>query len=124
LGSPDLGGASAAVGGACAGEASGFFEDGEGAVDLAGLFVSAEEVADFAAGDALGSVFGECPDLVGGRVAEGVAEDPAGGVEAVAPDRERGFEVRQGDLFGAVEGGVDRGEADDVRFGAAGGGAE
>ena len=121
---PDLGGSAAAVVGAGAGEASGFVEDGQGAVDLAGFLIAAEEVADFAAGDAVGAVFGESPDLVGGRVAERVAGDPAGGVEAVAPDSERRFEVRQTDLLAGVEGGVDRGEADDVRFGAAGGGAE
>ena len=114
LGSPDLRGSSAPVGVAGAGEASGFFEDGEGAVDLAGFLVAAEEVADLAAGDALGAVFRERPDLVGGRVAERAAEDPAGGVEAVAPDRESGFEVRQADVVAGVEGGVDRGETDDV----------
>ena len=93
VGSPDLGGSSAAVGVAGAGEAAGVDEDGQRAVDLAGFLIAAEEVADLGAGDAVGSVFGERPDLVGGRVAERVAEDPAGGVGAVAPDGERGFEV-------------------------------
>ena len=63
-----------------AGEASGFFEDGERAVDLACFLVAGEEVADLAAGHSGWPVFGECPDLVGGGVAERVAEDPAGGV--------------------------------------------
>ena len=39
LGSPDLGGSAAAVAGAGAGEASGFFEDGQRAVDLAGFLL-------------------------------------------------------------------------------------
>ena len=104
--------------------ASGFFEHGEGAVDLAGLLVAAEEVAYLAAVDSVGSVFGERPDLISGGVADAVAKDPSGGVEAVTPDGECGFEVRWGDLLGAVERGVDRGEADNVRGGAAGGGAQ
>jgi hypothetical protein len=76
-------------------------------------------------------VVGESPtpqphplDNVGGGVAEAVAEDPARGVGAVAPDRECRFEVWEGDVLGAVQRGVERGEADDVRFGAAGGGAK
>src|SRR5437899_1820339 len=52
-GKPALGGAAAAVGLAGAGEASGIFEDGKGAVDLAGFLVAAEEVAHLAAGDAV-----------------------------------------------------------------------
>jgi len=76
-------------------EAAGFFEDGEGAFDFAGFLVAAEEVTDLGASDAGGTGFGERPDLVGGRVAEAVAEDPARGVGAVAPDRECRFEVRR-----------------------------
>ena len=45
-GEPGFGGPAAAVAARCALEAAGFFEDGEGAVDLAGLLVAAEEVAD------------------------------------------------------------------------------
>ena len=107
-----------------AAEASGFLEDGEGAFDLASFFVAAEHVGDLGAGDAGGAFLGGGPDLVGGGVAEAVAEDPAGGFGAVAPQGECGFEVREPDLGFAVEGGVDRGEANDVRFGAAGRGAE
>jgi len=65
-------------------EASGFFEDGEGAVDLAGFLVAAEEVADVCAGDARGSGLGERPDFVGGGFADAVAEDPAGRSGGVA----------------------------------------
>jgi hypothetical protein len=107
-----------------AAEASGLFEDGEGTFDLAAFLVAAEHVGDLGAGDSGGAFFGGGPDLVGGWVAEAVAEDPAGGLGAVAPQGERGFEVRQPDVGFAVKGGVDRGEADDVRFGAAGRGAE
>ena len=55
-GDPDLGGAAGgAVVAAGALEAAGVDEGGEGAVDLAGFFVSAEEVADFGAADAVGA---------------------------------------------------------------------
>jgi hypothetical protein len=64
------------------------------------------------------------PDLGGGRLVEAVAEDPAGRGGAVGPERERRVEVRQSDVAVAVERGVDRRETNDVRFGAAGGGAE
>ena len=123
-GEPGFGGPAAAVAARCALEAAGFFEDGEGAVDLAGLLVAAEEVADLGAADACRAVFGECPDVVGGRVAEAVAEDPAGGFRAVAPDREGRFEVREADALAAVQRRVDRGEPDDVRFSSASRGAE
>jgi hypothetical protein len=33
----------------------------------------------------VGSVLGQRPDVVGGRVAEAVTEDPARGVQAVLP---------------------------------------
>ena len=79
-------------------EAADVDECGEGAVDLAGFLVAAEEVADFGAGDAVGAFFGEGPDVVGGGVAEAVAEDPAGRVAGVAPEGERGVEVREADL--------------------------
>jgi hypothetical protein len=123
-GHPNLGG-SPAVG--CAGLAAqpaGFLEDGEGALDLASFLVAAEHVRDLGPGHARGAFLGGGPDLVGGWVAEAVAEDPAGGLGAVASQGERGFEVWQPDMGFAVERGVDRGEADDVRFGAAGCGAE
>ena len=123
-GEPGLGGPAAAVAERRSVEAAGFFEDGEGAVDLAGLLVAAEQVADLGAGDAIGAVFGECPDVVGGGVAEAVAEDPAGGVRAAAPDREGRFEVGEADVLASVQRRVDRGEPDDMRLGAAGRGAE
>ena len=70
-------------------EAAGVDERGEGAVDFAGFLVAAEEVADFGAADSVGAFFGECPDVVGGGVAEAVAEYPVGRVACVAPDGER-----------------------------------
>jgi hypothetical protein len=88
-GDPDLGGAAGgAVVAAGALEAAGVDEGGEGAVDLAGFFVAAEEVADFGAADAVGASSGECPDVVGGGIAEAVAEHPVGRVAGVAPERE------------------------------------
>jgi hypothetical protein len=105
-------------------QATGFLEQRERPVDLAGLLVAAEEIAHLGAGDAVGPVLREGPYLVGGWVAEAVAEDPARGVEAVVPEGERRFEVGEGDRGTAVERGVEGGEADDVRFGAPGGRAE
>ncbi len=58
------------------------------AFDLAALLVAAEHVGDFGACQARGAVFGGGLDLVRRRVAKAVAEDPAGGVGAEAPDRD------------------------------------
>jgi hypothetical protein len=101
-------------------QASRFFEDGKGAVDLAGFLVAAEEVAHLAAGDAVGSVFGERSDLIGGRVAEAVCEVQR--AESRACSARRGAPLRVGlrDLVAAVE---DRGGAGDVRLDATGRGA-
>jgi hypothetical protein len=72
-------------------------EDVEGSLDLAVLLVAAEHVGDIGAGESGWALACRGPDLVGGRVAEAVAEDPGGGVGAVAPDGKRGFEVFEAD---------------------------
>ncbi len=101
-GQPGLCGAPAPVRRRRASQPACLLEDGECAVDLASLLVAAEQVADLGAGDAGGAVLGERRDLVGGGVAEAVAEDPAGRVGAVAPDCEAGVEMGEGDLLVAV----------------------
>ena len=121
---PGFGGPTAAVGDGRALEAAGFLEDGEGSFDLAGFLVAAEEVADVCAGDARGSGLGERPDFVGGGGADAVAEDPAGRSGGLVPDGESRFEVGESDVVVAVQGGLDGREADGVRFGTAGRGAE
>ena len=76
-GDPHLGG-SAAVGLAgFAAQPSGVLEHGECALDLAALLVAAEQFGDLGAGEAGGAFLGGRPELVGGRIAERVAEDPA-----------------------------------------------
>ena len=70
-----------------------------------------------------GWVFGEGPDVVGGGVAEAVAEDPRAAGLCVAPDSECGFEVLEVDLVADVEQRVDQREPCGVGFGARGRGA-
>jgi hypothetical protein len=57
------------------------------------------------------------------RVADAVAEHPAGGGGAVRPERQRGFEVLEPDDFGAVQQRVKQRDTNGVRFGACGRGA-
>jgi hypothetical protein len=53
-----------------AAETSSVFEHAKRALDLPPLLVAAEHVRDLGSDDAGGALFGGCPYLVGGRVAE------------------------------------------------------
>ncbi len=105
-------------------ESAGVFEGVEGAVDLAGFLVAAEQVTDVSTADAVGTVPRERPDVVGSGIAKRVAEDPCSGVGAVAPDRERGLEVLEVDPIVGVQQRVDQREPGRMRFGAGGRRAE
>lgn len=51
-------------------KAAGVFERPQGPVDLADLLVAAEKVADLGPADAVGSISGQAPDVIGSGVAE------------------------------------------------------
>ena len=99
---------------------SGVLEHPECALDLAAFLVAAEHVGDLGARHASWALLGGRPDLVGGWIAEAVAEDPASRVRAVAPDRQSSFKMLEPDRVRAVQQRVDQGEAHDVRLGARG----
>jgi len=62
-------------------------------------------------------------DAVSSVVSGGGAEEEWGAGGAVIPYGERRLEMRQGDDGAAIEGSIDGAEAQDLGFGAAGGGA-
>jgi hypothetical protein len=68
---PDLDGSAGAIRVRSASEPAGVFEGAERAVDLTRFLVAAEQIADLGAAHAVGPVFGERPDVVGGGVTEG-----------------------------------------------------
>ena len=89
-------------------------------VDLAGGLVVVECLADLAAGQPARMVLEGGVDLLGERIAGRAGQRPGGGAGGVVLERERGLEVRGGDLAFAVGEGVEEREPDDVRFGAGG----
>jgi hypothetical protein len=105
-------------------ELAGLFARREGAVDLARLLVAGEEVADLGSCDPVGAVLRERPDVVGGGVAEAVAEDPAGARVAVGPDGECDVQVNEADGGRAVKECVEQRDPDGVSLGTGGRGAE
>ncbi len=92
----------------------------EGVVDLAGGLVVVEGLADLAAGQSAGMLAQGGVDLLGERLAGRAGQCPRSGAGGVVLERERGGQVRGGDLAFAVGEGVEEREPDDVRFGAGG----
>ena len=117
---PDLGVPAALGLAGFAPQPSGVLKHRESAFDLAALLVAAEHVRYLGPRHAIRALPGGGPDLIGGQIAEAVAEDPGGGVGAVAPDRESSFKVLDSDLLRAVQQRVDQRETNDVRLRAGG----
>jgi hypothetical protein len=113
-------------GGAAAGEspllpgAAGGDERVECLFDAVGGLVALAEIADLGAGESVGWAGERGVDLLGERVAGGLAERPGGGAAGVVPERERRVEMFGLDGLLSIEQRVEEREADDVRFGAGG----
>ena len=95
----------------------------EGSVDAVAVDVAMKETPDLMLRQsAVGGLDGFA-DTVGDGVPGGHAEEVGGTGVAVIPHGEGSLEMGQADDGGGVESGVDGAEAQDLGFGAAGGGA-
>ena len=92
-------------------------------VDAAAAEMALEESADLLSGQGAGGCVDGFQDPVGGVVTGGCAKEESGAGGAVVPHRERCLKVRQPDDGAAVENSVYGTEAQNLSFGATGGGA-
>ena len=91
--------------------------------DAAAAEMALEESADLLSGQGAGGCVDGFQDPVGGVVAGGCAKEERGAGGAVVPHRERCLKVRQPDDGAAVENSVYGTKAQNLSFGATGGGA-
>ncbi len=96
----------------------------KGLVDAVFAYVPVEERPDLNPGQALGIYIEGLADAACGGIAGSSVEEQARTVAAVVPHSQCGLEMAGVDHRTAVERGVDGAEAQDLSFGAAGGGAE
>jgi hypothetical protein len=121
-GRPEGGGA---TGGRPAGVVDGThrYELFECGVDAAAAEMALEESTDLLSGQGAGGCVDGFQDPVGGVVTGGFAKEERGAGGAVVPHREGCLKVRQPDNGAAVENSVYGTEAQNLSFGATGGGA-
>jgi hypothetical protein len=89
-------------------------EVGQRLLDASGRGVAVQEVAELGAGQPVRGSGQGGVDLVGERVAGGGLQRPGGGADGVVVQRERGVQVRDVDVAGAVQQRVGEREADGV----------
>jgi hypothetical protein len=85
--------------------------------------MAVKETPDLIFRQSLRGLLESLANAVGDRVTGGVAEEEGGAGGTVIPYGQSGLEMRHTDGGGGVEGSVDGAEAEDLGFGAAGGGA-
>ena len=95
----------------------------ESGFDAAAAEMAVEESTDLLSGQAAVGCVDGFQDTVGGVVTGGCAEEERGAGGAVVPHREGSLKVRQPDDGAAVENRVYGAEAQNLGFGATGGGA-
>ena len=95
-----------------------FKEQLQSTVYIGAGFVALENpVVDFRASQASGPLGAEGRhNGIGIGVAEGGDENVSGGVRAIAPCRQSGFEMLAPDAIGAIQYGINKRKADDVGF--------
>jgi hypothetical protein len=85
--------------------------------------MAVKETPDLIFRQSLRGLLESLANAFGDRVTGGVAEEEGGAGGTVIPYGQSGLEMRHTDGGGGVEGSVDGAEAEDLGFGAAGGGA-